>query len=102
MVYQAIKEEYPNVSLGTVYRNLNFLVNQGEVQKISCGDGIDHFDYDISNHYHFICKNCNCVIDLEMESISHINIIAASKFEGEIEGSVSYFFGTCPKCKEKK
>ncbi len=102
MVYQAIRAEYPRISLGTVYRNLNLLVEQGEVQKISCGNGIDRFDYDTSDHYHFICKKCGCVLDLEMESISHINTIAASKFDGEIEGSISYFYGSCPKCMEKE
>ena len=101
LVYQAIREEYPNISLGTVYRNLSFLVEQGEVQKISCGDGIDRFDYDTSNHYHFICKKCTCVLDLEMESISHINIIASVKFGGEIEGSNTYFYGSCPKCSQE-
>ena len=99
MVYQTIREEYPNISLGTVYRNLNFLVEQGEVQKISCGNGIDRFDYDTSDHYHFICKKCSCVLDLKMESIAHINTIAGAGFDGEIEGSITYFYGICPKCK---
>lgn len=101
MVYHAIRTEYPNISLGTVYRNLNLLVEQGEVQKIYCGNGIDRFDYDTSEHYHFICKRCNCVSDLKMESISHINTIAAAGFAGEIEGSVTYFYGICPECKER-
>ena len=100
MVYQTIREEYPNISLGTVYRNLNFLVEQGEVQKICCGNGIDRFDYDTSDHYHFICKRCSRVLDLEMESITHINTIAGAGFAGEIEGSITYFYGICPECKE--
>lgn len=43
-IYGNIKKEFPNISLGTVYRNLNFLVEHGEALRISCGDGSEHFD----------------------------------------------------------
>ena len=49
-VYASIREEFPNISLGTVYRNLNLLVELGEVQKLTFGDGKDHFDADTSLH----------------------------------------------------
>lgn len=99
IIYNNIKKEYPNISLGTVYRNLNLLVEQGEIRRLTCGDGMDHFDYDTSEHYHFICTNCHKVVDLQMDSISHINVIAAANFNGEIEGSCTYFYGKCPNCK---
>ncbi len=98
MVYNQIQSIYPNISLGTVYRNLNLLVEQGDAIKLSCGDGMEHFDYDTSEHYHFICKNCGNVIDLNMESINHINTIAGSVFDGKIDGSITYFYGICPAC----
>ena len=47
-LYTSIREQFPNISLGTVYRNLNLLVELGEIRKLSCGDGTDHFDYDTS------------------------------------------------------
>ena len=40
-VYMSIREEFPNISLGTVYRNLNLLVDLGEIQKLTCGNGPD-------------------------------------------------------------
>ena len=43
-IYASIREEFPNISLGTVYRNLNLLVELGEIRKLRCGDGADHFD----------------------------------------------------------
>ena len=55
-VYASIREEFPNISLGTVYRNLNLLVELGEAQKLAFGDGKDHFDADTSLHYHFVCR----------------------------------------------
>lgn len=101
MVYQNIRKIYPNISLGTVYRNLNLLAETGEIIKLTCGDGIDHFDADTSQHYHFICTSCKRVIDLDMDSINHINTIASSNFPGSIEGSITYFYGKCPDCDKK-
>ena len=43
MIYTSIREEYPNISLGTIYRNLSLLVEIGEIQKITT-DGADRFD----------------------------------------------------------
>ncbi|MFR5732276.1 MAG: transcriptional repressor [Clostridium sp.] len=60
-VYASIREEFPNISLGTVYRNLNLLVELGEAQKLAFGDGKDHFDADTSLHYHFVCRSCGAV-----------------------------------------
>lgn len=101
-IYMNIKNTYPNISLGTIYRNLNFLLSQGEVMKIDCGDGCDHFDGNVSPHHHFICRECHKISDLKMETIDHINLIAGSGFDGDIEGHVTYFFGICGNCKSKK
>ena len=54
-VYMNIKEEFPNISLGTVYRNLSLLADIGEIQKLSTGIGPDRFDGNPKPHYHFIC-----------------------------------------------
>ena len=64
VVYQNVRQEYPNISLGTVYRNLSLLADMGEIQRLRVGDGIDHFDADTSEHYHFVCSECGCVTDL--------------------------------------
>ena len=57
-VYVNIRKEYPNISLGTVYRNLNLLVEHGEILKLSCTDGSDRFDGNPVPHYHFVCNKC--------------------------------------------
>lgn len=56
-LYASIREEFPNISLGTVYRNLNLLVETGEIRKLSCGSGADHYDGDVSPHYHLYAEN---------------------------------------------
>jgi Fur family peroxide stress response transcriptional regulator len=99
-LYTSIREEFPNISLGTVYRNLNLLVELGEIQKLTCGDGADHFDADTSPHYHFVCRNCGQVYDLPMEPMDSINHMAQKHAEGQIDSHKIYFYGTCNDCLE--
>lgn len=99
VVYMNVREKYPNISLGTVYRNLTLLSDIGEIQRLRLGDGVDHFDADTSKHYHFICTECGSVIDLEMDDIDEIIETANAKFDGEIQGHVTYFYGICGNCK---
>lgn len=101
-VYLAMKEDFPNISLGTVYRNLSLLAELGEILKISVGSGPDRFDANLEPHYHFFCNECGRVLDLEMASVEHINVIAEHGFEGRIEGSITHFFGKCPECLAKE
>ena len=102
IVYRSVRQENPNISLGTVYRNLTLLAEDGEIRRLDMGDGVDHFDADISPHYHFICRRCGSVIDLEMGNIETITERAAANFDGEIEGHVTYFYGLCARCREKE
>lgn len=99
VVYANVREEYPNISLGTVYRNLSLLSEMGEIRKISTGNGPDHFDGNPLPHYHFLCKTCSSVIDLEMENIDTINQKASENFAGIVEGHMTYFYGVCENCK---
>ena len=101
IVYMNVREEFPNISLGTVYRNLTLLADLGEILRLRVGDGMDHFDYTTENHYHFICTDCGSVLDLEMDSIQEINETASQNFDGVIEGNVTYFYGKCSSCHQK-
>lgn len=101
-VYMNIREEYPHISLATVYRNLALLSDLGEIQKISTGSGPDHFDGNAAPHHHFLCTRCGSLIDLEMDSISHIDEIAGKTFSGNIEGHKILFYGLCPDCMNRE
>lgn len=98
MIYTSIRETYPNISLGTVYRNLNLLVDLGEIQKLTCGDGKEHFDADTSPHYHFVCKSCGSVLDLPMHAISGLEEEAARCLNARIDTHTVYFYGDCADC----
>lgn len=102
VVYMNVRKENPNISLGTVYRNLTLLSDMGEIQRLRVGDGVDHFDADTSPHYHFVCSECGSVIDLKMDGIDHIQEIARANFDGQIAGHVTYFYGKCGTCTRAK
>ena len=98
IVYMGVRQTFPNISLGTVYRNLTLLADIGEIARLRVGDGVDHFDYDTSPHYHFICSRCGCVKDLELPFTEELIEAAKESFTGEIEGQMTYFYGRCPEC----
>ena len=97
-VYMHVREEFPNISLGTVYRNLNLLADIGEAVKITTFDGRTE------PHYHVVCGSCGKVEDLEMssEEIASINNAADSVFDGKITSHTTLFYGTCKECLEKE
>ncbi|MCI6756835.1 MAG: transcriptional repressor [Lachnospiraceae bacterium] len=97
-IYAGVRDEYPNISLGTVYRNLMILRDTGKIRTVDVGDGVIHFDADTSEHNHFICTRCGRVEDLEMESIDRVKEIAAANFAGKITGYSAYFYGVCERC----
>ena len=102
-VYMHVKKDFPNISLGTVYRNLNLLTDIGEAIKISTPDGGDRFDGRTEPHNHFLCTRCGRLLDLEldMKSIEEVNRLAAENFDGLIESSSTLFYGECSDCIKK-
>lgn len=101
-LYASIREEYPNISLGTVYRNLNLLVETGEIQRLTCGDGADHYDGVASPHYHFMCRECRQVYDVPMEVMDSLNQAAQVHAPGLVDSHSILFFGKCNCCVEKE
>ena len=97
-VYLNVREANPRISLGTVYRNLTLLADNGDILRLSLGENKDRFDADTSPHQHFICNDCGSVIDLDMDDIDYVTDVASKRFKGKIAGHVTYFHGTCEKC----
>ena len=98
IVYMNVRRQNPNISLGTVYRNLTLLVEDGEINRLRVGDGVDHFDADTSHHYHFVCSHCGNIIDLNVENPESIVNAAAAHFDGQITSHVATFYGICGNC----
>ena len=94
-----VRLEIPNISLGTVYRNLAELVAEGEVIKIDAGDGMEHYDGYNKPHYHMFCRGCKSVSDIDMEYSVGMDVAAAKQSGAQIEYHNVVFMGICKKCK---
>ena len=97
-VYLSIKDEFPNISLGTVYRNLSLLSDMGEIKKITVSGGPDRFDGNTAPHYHFFFSRCGCMMDMDLQMQTDLDILAAEHFSGRIESHEIQFTGICPEC----
>lgn len=96
-VYLDLKKEIPSISLATVYRNLKLLESEGLIIKIPTDDS-DRFDGHTHEHYHFTCKDCKRVLDLQLKDGTNINNLAKD-FGGKIMSHALMFYGVCPDCK---
>lgn len=98
-IYIRARQTDPTISKGTVYRNLNVLSELGEIRRLSMPMGPDHFDFNTTNHYHFICKNCLKVSDTEIPYIHEINgeDLPCPGYKTEFHRLV--LVGECPECR---
>jgi Fur family transcriptional regulator, peroxide stress response regulator len=100
LIYNELKDEFPVLSFGTVYRNLNILIEQGLVKKIDFGSTFDRFEARVDPHYHFVCENCNAVIDLDVSIDNTLNDRVADKTGLIPTRHRIEFFGICNNCKK--
>ena len=102
MVYQSLKADYPDLSLGTVYRNLAMFRTEGTIQSLGTVNGMERYDGTIEPHTHFICTNCGQVLDLEtVELPEEVLQKAAQAAGGTIRTWQLLFNGTCNHCIEE-
>lgn len=97
-VYAAVRQEIPNISLGTVYRDLKQLKDSGDIITIESALGRINYDGCTDPHQHFICSGCGRIIDLNLTS--HID---ECKEQGlEIERETTVLYGRCRDCNNIK
>lgn len=101
-IYTCLREEYPNISLGTVYRNLALLTEIGEIARISTGLGPERYDGTVTQHQHFICTQCGRVHDILFDGIDTMIGEAMKSCPGHIDSCTANFYGTCNECMETK
>lgn len=101
-VYENLRLIYPNISLGTVYRNLSLLADIGEIRKLPSASGADRFDGRTEPHCHFTCTCCNRVIDMGSQGIDALMKAAGDNFKGTISDCSANFYGLCEDCVKKE
>ena len=99
-IYQAINKREKNVSLATVYRTLNILVENNFARKMDLGDGRYLFESKVNNphHDHMICISCGSITEFMSNEIERIQEKIAKKNKFIMHKHLHQLFGTCKKC----
>ena len=98
-VYQTLKPSHPDLSLGTVYRNLVFFRERGDIRSVGVVRGQERFDGITTPHSHFICRHCGAVMDLSRtELASRIDRDVSEQYGLMVEHHELTFHGLCPTC----
>ena len=102
-LYASIREEFPNISLGTVYRNLVLFQQQGLIQSIGVVKGQERFDGCIAPHSHLICTCCGAVMDLPhpMLDDGDLDQTVSAQYGFLVQRHELIFYGTCENCQNK-
>lgn len=97
-IYDRVRAEMPNISLGTVYRNLNVLAENNKILKIGMVGEQCRYDGNIMPHNHFVCKECKGVFDIDVDYDRSINQLAESYTGGSVDYHTLLFYGYCKDC----
>lgn len=100
-IYEIARENDPTISKGTVYRNLNLLADMNEIRKLPMPIGPDHYDFNMENHYHFICRSCYKVVDADIPYHEELNSAGTSMLNYITEWHRLILVGLCPECSKK-
>lgn len=101
MIYEDLKKLEPNLSLGTVYRNLKLLEDLGSVRRVTTLNNVERYDAFTDDHMHFVCENCGDVMDLPNFDQEMIKKSLESQFDGDIKWVKVIVGGKCCNCKIK-
>ena len=102
-IYEMVRSKLPQISLGTVYRNLEHLSSRGMIRKLDMGKDQRRFDATMDEHMHIRCLSCGKVEDLSLNpSLDIITMIknVSSQSGYEVLGCKMEFHGICPRCRK--
>lgn len=101
-IYEQARKQIPDISLGTIYRNLSNLKEAGEILELNYGSTFSRFDGNPRNHYHFVCEECKRIFDLDIpllegleERVSEQTGLCITQYRLE-------FYGRCRECRDRK
>lgn len=100
-IYQSLKPVYPDLSLGTVYRNISRFKEEGSVISVGVVNGQERLDGNVSPHAHFICKVCGRVVDVASDNVAedkNLDQGISKKYHCVVDFHDLVFHGTCSNC----
>jgi len=99
-IYERLKPEFPDLSLGTVYRNLSVFRQEGEIASVATVAGQERFDGVVRPHAHFICADCGRVTDVDVPIPPALLSLDRRTAGGEVRGVSLTFHGICDSCRK--
>lgn len=99
-IYSSVSADYPSISKGTVYRNLNILAEEKKIVKVEIPGEAEHFDHTCRKHYHIKCIKCGKVFDVDMDEVINPADKVRDKHGFEFVDYEILFKGICPECRE--
>ena len=101
MVHTMLQQDYPDISLATVYRNLSWFKDQGTIVSLGTVNGIERFDANTQPHVHFICTGCSSIIDLpEVQVPQQLNQEVEESSGCSVQSCQLSFRGLCGSCRK--
>lgn len=100
-LFKMVRKRIPDISYGTIYRNLNLLKDENRVLELSFGKHSCRYDGTVKEHFHFFCLECKNVFDIEEADIGQLDKRIADKMNFKVEYHRLEFFGYCDSCKAK-
>ena len=97
-IYGQVRREIPNISLGTVYRNLKLMTNDGHILELNPDGTLSRYDGNTKNHYHFACEKCGRIFDLDVPVNKALNNRIAKKTGCVVNNHRIEFCGLCQDC----
>lgn len=102
MIYAALRSSIPNLSLGTVYRNLTLLESLGQIQRVTSLGNSERYDARLDAHGHFVCTMCGAIEDLNPIDIHDVRALGGLSRKNKIHRTDITFHGCCANCAEEE
>ena len=100
-LFKMVRKRIPDISYGTIYRNLNLLKGENRVLELSFGKHSCRYDGTVKEHFHFFCLECKNVFDIVEADIGQLDKRIADKMNFKVEYHRLEFFGYCDSCKTR-
>lgn len=103
-IYDELKSEFPSLSLGNVYRNLNILVDQGLVERLDFGSTFDRYEAKIGPHVHFVCESCGAIHDIDVPEALDQQLLGHVREQTDFQVTRGRMevFGLCSDCRRRE
>lgn len=101
-IYRALADQFPSMSVATVYNNLRLFTKLNLVKEMKYGDSSSRFDFASTEHYHAICSECGKIEDIYYPGLDDVEVVTSNLTGFEVSAHRLEIYGVCPDCQKNK